>query len=235
VAARWNGDRLAGGQRHRGAVHMLFSDSFFQALPVGLEANDSLTTSTYGVDAAGLVGSWWDGVDVAVDSGAVMALSYEQDGLFQPHRVNGAQPPFRRPNAYTLPPVSGAGAPTYDPQTEGGLFLWRDDASGTWRLRATAGGTFASYRGAIVGSAPAISVTAVGLEGNDTLDKSNLSRIVFDLKVGGPWQDGIDFEFPESAEVRLESDGAAPIDANRVRIGAARWPVAALPVVLSAP
>ena len=119
VSARWNGD----GFVHRTTLKLLASEPLLDVSPVGLELDDTLTEGPSHVKVTGLVSTWWDGVDVSIAAGATLGISYEQDGLFQSHRVNPPVRDFGFPNAYALPVADVEGRPDYGPETDKGLYL----------------------------------------------------------------------------------------------------------------
>lgn len=84
VVARWNGD----GFTHRTRLEMLFSEPIVDVRPVDLESNEFPVTSSVSVQIDGYVGTWWDGLDVAVEPGTKLGLTYIQDSLFQANRIN---------------------------------------------------------------------------------------------------------------------------------------------------
>ncbi len=230
VRARWNGD----GPNHRAAIELLFSQVPNVVTPVGIEANDTFTTTANAVSIDSFVGSWWDGANISVPPGTRMGLAYTQDGLVQPHRVNPATRSLGLPNAYRLPRAEPYGKPVYDPGSEAGLYLWQDKATGAWHLRGAAGGGGGRYSGEIVSNQPFTTVSAVSIEANDVLDTSNPTRIVFDLSMGKQWEDGIDFQTAPGAQLTLNLTSGRPfsIPGKALRIGESKWPVDNLPLDL---
>jgi len=231
VRARWNGD----GPNHRSELDLLFSQLPTAVTPVGYESNDVLETTPYSAAAEGVVGVWWDGLNVDLPAGTRMGLAYKQDGLVQPHWVNPASRNLGLPNAYRLPQATPYGAPAYDPATEANLNLWKDEVTGVWHVQATAGSGFARYTGELVSDQPFARVSANGLEASDTLNNTTApTRIVFDLSMWSPWEDGFEFEVPAGASVQLSLQPQGSEDpAQTIRIGAQRWPVEQLPVNIS--
>jgi hypothetical protein len=202
--------------------------------PVGFEPNDVLEATPQRVAIDSFVSSWWDGLNMSLAPGTRLGVAYRQDGLVQPHRVNPASRNLGLPNAYALPRAEPYGDPGYDAGTEAGLFVWKDEASGVWQVRGTGGSGFGRYTGEIVSDQPFSSVTGVSLEGNDVLDTTDPLRIVFDMRMWSPWQDGFDFRVPDGAQVALNlqsAGGGNPVET--IRIGAQRWPVQQLPVDIS--
>ena len=228
---RWNGD----GPTHRSGIELLFSTSPSYVTPVSLEANDVLVAASNAVSLEGYVSTWWDGVNIGVAPGARMGLTYTQDGLLQPHRVNPATRNLGLANAYQLPRAEPYGVPAYDPGTEAGLYLWQDKSTGVWHLRGAAGGGFSRYTGELISDHPFISVSAVSLEGDDVLDTADPTRIVFNLGLGQQWQDGIDFLAAPGAQLSLNLTAASPFStpAKAVRVGDLKWPVEHMPLDLS--
>ena len=228
ISARLNGDGFA----HRTTLKLVSSNPLLDVEPVGLEElQDTLTEGPYHLQVSGKVSTGWDGVDVSIAPNSRLGIYYEQDGLFQSHRVNPLTRGLGLPNAYALPVADVGGEPDYEPATEKGLYLWQDE-DGTWHLRVTAGGDFGRYTGAIVASAPFSGVTGVALEANDLLDVSDPTQILFDLSVGTQWTDGIDFAIPKGIEITLHLNDNTATAAELVNIGGERWPVNQLPVRL---
>ncbi len=226
--ARWNGDGLT----HQGELTVISSQPILEATPIRMEENgDSLVTTGFSVAAAGAVRSGFDGVDIALDPEAKVALAYTQDRIFQPHRVHTAAFDLGQPNGYWLPIASAAGMAQYDPAEQAYLFLWKEDA--VWHVRATAGGGRARYAGRLTSTLPASRVAPVSLEVNDILDWSDPTQIVFELQMGRSFQDGFDFEFPEGAQIFMELEDNSAGAAAKIRMGEAGWPVGKLPVELT--
>ena len=193
-----------------------------------------LETTPYSAAAEGLVSVGWDGLNLDLPAGTRLGLAYTQDGLIQPHRVNPASRNLGLPNAYRLPQATPYGAPAYDPATEAGLFLWQDEVTGLWHVQGTAGNGFARYTGELVSDLPFTTVVPKGLEGNDILDNTNPLRLVFDLRMWSPWEDGFEFVVPAGAHVELSLQPQGTEDpAQSLHLGAQRWPVQQLPVDIS--
>lgn len=222
---RWNGD----GKFHRADLSVLTSQETVNFSAQGLDLRDKLTTFENGVEIDGSVSSDADGLDVTVPDKTQVGFTYKQDGLFQSHRVNPFDDLLGLPNAYELPVADPYGRPESDASQDAGLFLWKDEESGVWELRATAGGGGASYKGSIVADRAAVLGQAVQTEGNDTVDTSDPLRIDFGLNVTGSNTDGIQFRFPEETDLTLKLEG----DAAPLRVGSERWPVGQVPLDLS--
>ncbi|MGB5261162.1 MAG: ASPIC/UnbV domain-containing protein, partial [Gammaproteobacteria bacterium] len=230
LRARWNGD----GPKHRAELELLFSQAPNVVTPVGFEANDVFTATANAVSIDSYVGTWWDGANIDVLPGTRLGLAYTQDGLVQPHRVNPATRNLGLPNAYSLPRAEPYGKPVYDPGTEAGLYLWQDQATGTWHLRGAAGGGGGRYTGEIVSDQAFTGVSAVSIEANDVLDTTDPMRIVFDLGMWNQWEDGLDFQAAPGAQLTLNLTAGSPFanPAQAVRVGNLKWPVDNLPLEL---
>jgi hypothetical protein len=231
VRARWNGD----GPRHDAELELLFSQTPTAVTPVGFEANDTLATSAYAAAAAGVVTVGWDGLNLDLPADTRMGLAYTQDGLVQPQRVNPASRNLGLPNAYRLPRAEPYGKPLYDPATEAGLYLWQDEMTGRWHVRGAAGGGGGRYTGELVSDQPFAGVAAVSLEANDVLDTTDPTRIIFDLRMWGQWEDGLDFQLAPGAQLALNLTAANPFasPAQAVHVGNRKWPVENLPLDIS--
>ncbi len=226
----WNGD----GTRHVGTVNLISSKSLLGVQGVALEpSEDSLAHTSNTMNASGIVSTSWDGVNVMLESGSKVGISYEQDGHPDWRSVNPLTKDFGAPNAYALPVPDISGKPQYDAATHKGVFIWKDETD-VWHLRAAAGSSaLTSYRGAIVGSAPVLSVAGVYLEDADTLNSSKAGRIEFDFRVEDKSEDGFDFSFPKGTTISLELNDNTEASAKLVTLGAAGWTISRLPVSLA--
>jgi hypothetical protein len=99
------------------------------------------------------------------------------------------------------------GAPSYDPGTDAGLFLWRDcTAPGTdasWAVRITGGGSPSalSYFGSVSSTTAVLSAVGFSLESSDTLDSTPGDGFVdYGLIAIGGGQDGFQFDVPAGAD-----------------------------------
>jgi len=234
ILMRWSGD----GYRHNAELRIVFSNDLFDVQPVNFESCcNSLFLDERSVQVSAIMSTGWAGLDIQVPADSAIGLSYHQDGLFQPHRVNGKTRDLGLPNAYALPYADIYGSPIYDSAQDKGLFVWKSQTE-VWHLRSTAGGDYGRYEGAIVSSLPVISAQAWSLESNDKLEVSaDQKRVDFDLRVRNSvqdsGQDGIDIVLPEGSEVSLELNGNTAEAASLVQVGGERWPVEKLPVVLA--
>ena len=121
-----------------------------------------------------------------------------------------------RPMAGNLGPDSPltesdfCGTPTYNPATEGGLYLFEDCESGLWHLRAVAGGATRSFAGTLTSGGGFVQVTPVALESGDRLTTTATS-VAFTLNVYQSGQDGVDFRLPAGAAAILTLDGGGTV------------------------
>lgn len=120
----------------------------------------------------------------------------------------------------TNPPPSGTDIcqkPSYDPNSQQGIFIWKDCSNNVWRVRASAGGNSngVDYVGSIYSSGGFSKANPVSIESHDTLDKSN-SYIDFVLRVWGGGEDGINFTVPNSASTCFEASSTA---SNKIYLG----------------
>jgi hypothetical protein len=116
------------------------------------------------------------------------------------------------------------GAPTFDPATDKGIFLWKDCATGQWRMRASAGGDCdgVDYTGRIRAESRFDSVLGQSIESHDTLD-IDTQLVDYRLRVWNLGIDGIDFSYPAGSSACFELD--APTDVP-VRVGPRALPQA---------
>lgn len=102
------------------------------------------------------------------------------------------------------PPDPSCGEPSFNRQTEPGVYVWKDcTASGTgtqWRARFASGGTtWSSYQGMVTSDMP-LNATAVGLSSPDTFDAvPGDNQVEFQLWSGGSGIDGFDLLVPGGA------------------------------------
>ena len=226
---QWTGD----GNLHRANLTAIASDKTATFVPSDLDNNgpevDLFRQLDNGIEIDSNVSTGVDGLNVNLTESVQLGFSYKQDDLFQSHYVNPFNEQLGLPNAYEIPLATPYGQPEYNAARDKRLFLWKDEISGVWELRATAGGGFANYVGSIVADRPIESVQGVKLESNDILDTSNPLQIDFNLRVFGSGQDGIKFQFPDEANLSFNLDGgSAPL-----RIGVDRWKVSQVPLDLS--
>jgi len=120
---------------------------------------------------------------------------------------------------------SPCGAPTYNPATDPGIFMWKDCATGVWQTRVSGGGTSSkTYRGRVIADQNLLGVTRFSIEANDVLDyTTDPTRIAYQLVVSGSGQDGMGFSFPAEANVCFTVDAPA---GTPVYVGASRMSVA---------
>ena len=226
---RWTGDR----NFHRANLTAIASNNTANFVPSGLNNGgagvDRFTPLDNGIEIDSNVGTGVDGLNVNLTESVQLGFSYKQDDLFQSHYVNPFNEQLGLPNAYELPLATPYGQPEYNASQDKVLFLWQDEISGVWELRATAGGGSANYVGSIVADLPVESVLGVGLESNDILDTSNPLQIDFNLRVSGSGQDGITFQFPDGADLSFNLEG----DSAPLRIGSNQWRVSEVPLDLS--
>ena len=229
VEFRWNGD----GNFHAADLTVLAADSQPRFTPVDLDGNglgkDSLLRYENGVSISGTVGTLQDGLDVGLTDPVQLGFSYQQDSLFQSHRVNPLQDQLGLPNAYEVPLAEPYGQPNYNPDQESGLFIWKDKETGIWHLRASAGGNERVFQGSIIADQNVLLSQTVDVEPNDVVNTGSPERIDFTLSVLGNGQDGIDFQFPDEAALSINIDNG-PTD---LRIGAEKWAVNQVPLDLS--
>lgn len=226
---RW----VADGDLHYGEVDIKISSPPESVATVSYESGDLLQSDTNSILAAGFVGSSVDGLNIVFSADSLISLVYKQDGLIQPNRIRTATARLSdsvRP-AYSLPRTEPFGAPEYNGANQQGLFIWRDEELNQWSVRAIAGGGFRRFRGELVSNQPISGLLATKLEATDGLELIENNRIVFDLQVGGQWEDGFSFDLQAGADLTLIPT-AQTFSSYDVLIGSSRWPIANLPVQL---
>ena len=114
--------------------------------------------------------------------------------------------------------VDVCNAPTIDPSSDRGAFLWRDCSSGVWQAQFTAGdGAYVKYIGSITSSLNFLSVVGTGLEANDILDNSDPAVINYELGMSSSFDDRFEFSYPEDSSVCF--DVTSP-DSTALLVGA---------------
>ena len=114
-----------------------------------MESADKIVQTTSSVNIRGTVYTGRDGIDIELPGAVDIGVAYQRDWLFPPHRVNPQEGGIGIPNAYLLPLANPYGDPSFDLNTETGVFLWKDEG-GTWHFRATADNGYMRYVGNIV-------------------------------------------------------------------------------------
>lgn len=114
------------------------------------------------------------------------------------------------------------GEPGFAPGADKAMFLWKDCATGEWRMRVTAGGDGAGvfYTGRIRADSGFSSAAGYDLEGHDTLNLG-ADLVEYTLKVWYSGVDGVDFAYPAGSSACLELD--TPTDVP-VRVGPSALP-----------
>lgn len=102
------------------------------------------------------------------------------------------------------------GAPTYDPATEGGVFIWRDCTLDEWRVRFASGGPWTKYIGQLVSDGGYAAVEAFSLESSDVLDNTtDPLKIAFDAGMSGSGQDGFNLTLNAGSNACFELSAPA--------------------------
>ncbi len=174
--------------------------------------------SAVGPSPSNLVGDFVARI-AAIDADYPSQYPGGADGVGNRHPDMFRHRMFVGPNARIT--IDPDGAPNYDPNVDKAIFLWREPDH-SWRLRATTGGGWTNYIGTMTTDQSFSYVTPYLLESDDILDNSDPSAIHFDIGMFNGWDDGIDFAFPEGAEICF--DLSVPEEAT-ILIGAARTPV----------
>lgn len=224
---RWNGDSI----NHHAQLSVIGASPFAAWTAVNFETNDSLESGSNWIETLGWIGRGWDGIDLSFNQPTELGISYHQDQNIALFAANPDTNSLGLPNAYQLPRPLPYGQPAYDPATEAGIFLWKDEAN-VWHLRATAGGIYAQYTGSIVSDQPIDSITAVGLEPSDSLDISNPQNIHFSMEMAKVWEDGIDLKYPPGTTLWINLDFPVTNPQEVVKIGQQKWSISALPLEL---
>ena len=103
---------------------------------------------------------------------------------------------------------SECGQPNYSFSnlSDRGLYIWQDCATPQlWSIRAiSGGGSFASFDGTIESSQVLSNLVPVSLESTDSVVLSNGNTVIdYTMIIGGPWQDGFNFNALSGADLCL--------------------------------
>ena len=232
IEARWSGDKT-NPFNHYVSMKLISSEPITDVTPTSFEiCCDKLNASSNSLDITATVSSSWDALSASISNDATLAFLYEQDSLFQSHRYLSNPTADRFGNAFQLPSPDLLGMANFNPATERGLFVSRDE-QGWLHVRASAGDGKAVYEGFLTSDQQPILLQGYQLEENDILHHSSPLRIDFKMSIWNPYLDGFDVRYPPGTrvEVDLSSDSGTP--ENDVFLGAHKWPVVALPVAFS--
>lgn len=117
--------------------------------------------------------------------------------------------------------VSTCGDPQINLDSERAAFLFQNCGDGSWSLRVTAGRQFSEYVGSVTSSLGFDAVTPFDFEPSDVLNVG-ATAFDFDLSMGGPYQDGVDFSYPAGSAVCIDMTQMPGMD---VLVGPGRTPV----------
>ncbi len=204
--------------------------------PVSIEAHDvfDFTTDPSRIDFnLQIWGAGDDGADFRIPASGSTCLELTSPAV-NPQVIVGAGntvmvPPFDirtlgacdggpPPPPPPPPPDPNDGPPDYDPTTETAFFIWHE-APDIWRVRSTAGGDFGQYIGSLSSNQPFTSVIPVSVEGHDTFNTPNVSRIEFNFRIWGTSEDGFDITIPNGAPLCLNVDQSA---GAQIQVGGTR-------------
>jgi hypothetical protein len=94
------------------------------------------------------------------------------------------------------PELANCGAPTYNPNADAYLFIWKECGSDNWHVRLTGGGTsYIQFSGTVESTTGFITVINDGAElsGGDVIDTSDPNAIKFSFTTGDIYNDGLMF------------------------------------------
>ena len=219
------------GQPHKNVASIISSVPITAVTGVGLEGGDQLIFDSKTVNFKGAISNGSDEINLTLSASDLIGITYQRDGLFQPQRLNTAIGAGHA-NAYILPPAQPYNKPVVDHATEGGLYIWKDEA-GAWTIHAVGGGIKTYFEGIITSDQPLIDVSVTGYEANDILDVTDPTSVLFGLNVTGAGTDTITFTVPDGATVSLNLTGNSELGAEAIKVGANKWPVRQLPLDLS--
>lgn len=198
----WHLRGTAGGTSGRYSGRIVSDEPFTSVKPDSLESGDVLQHDAGVVEFTFYMSNGWtDGIDFAFPAGVDARL--EIDDATGPILVGPDKVAAVSPIVLSERPQDACGSPEIDASEVASLFVWNDCGTGQWHVRATAGGGFDEYVGAIVSDRPLSPVVRYMLEANDVVETSEPYRIGFGLHVQEGWQDGFEFELPTDASATL--------------------------------
>lgn len=123
------------------------------------------------------------------------------------------------------PGAAECGAPSYNPATEPGIYVYPDCSTGRWTIEPAGGGSFAWYEGDVTSAVALENLQQIGIETNDTVDNTTDPRVLnFRLAVSGGGIDTLRFDAVTGANNCLRITGPA---SAAVFYGANKTPMAA--------
>lgn len=153
-----------------------------------------------------------NGIDFQISADVPTCLMTSLQPSQTKTRLGAAQIPFSIPfdlgslSSCAPPSEDGleCGKPSYDKTSEKAVLIWKDcTGSGIWHLRVTGGGhpTTIKYIADVTSSQGFTRLTEISIESNDTVKNiiTDPNKINLILKVKKRREDGVDFEFPDSA------------------------------------
>ncbi|MEL7447992.1 MAG: CRTAC1 family protein [Pseudomonadota bacterium] len=228
VVANWS----AAGD-HEGALVLAASEDYTSATPIALEPGDSFAVTGNVITVSGEVAADADGVTGSLPANALVALDYEQDGLFQRQRIVLAADGVEQPNAYRLPVADPVGRPAVAPDCEGGVALWRHEDARTWTLHLDGGRTGAAASGHFRSGGALRIVARAGLDKNDRAIMRERRRVL-DFALTARPGETVEIEFQARPRRSLSLDLDRRRGSTRqLAIGAEGWPVQSFPVRLN--
>lgn len=235
---RWQMTISGGGTFFSTFEGQLESSTILVPTPVSLETNDVLDTvagdnqldfvlSAGGSGQDGFIIDVPNGTTTCFDAnvlppGAVVAIGANRTVMPDAFALDTLQA------CNTMPPSTACGAPTFDANTNLGVFAWQDcnfAGPGTaWEFRITGGGTvYSTYEGSLTASVD-ITATGVSLENSDELDTiAGDSLVDYVLRAGGQGIDGFSVTLPQGANTCFDP-AVLPNGANVV-VGASNTPI----------
>lgn len=210
----WQLRAAAGGASGRHAGVIASSRALTSVTRYSIESSDVVDTSnpTRIAFTLNMASPWDDGFNFTFSGDAQVQLTMSTPSTV---RVGVGRTAVTLP--YVLgegsapPPIDPCGTPSYDAATDVGIFVWQDCATGLWRMRAVAGGTFGEYVGRLTSDQAFTRVTSYNIEAGDIVNTSVPTQVGFDFHMWSPWVDGLDFTFPSSANVTLLMESPTPV------------------------
>ena len=190
------------GPARRMEVTVLAEEPFAAVTPVDVEASDVVATDGNLLRFTANVSAWWDGLDMALPSGADVVIQVAVDGHPAPQQLRlGPDAAPVASNAWMLPASGLPALPAFRPGRDLGVFAGQ--RPGGVGVRVDGDGAAHRIRADLVASQP-ITVTAIDVDPDDALTTG--PRAASLTGNVGAWWDGFDTAVPAGATVALHLD-----------------------------
>lgn len=193
-------------------VKLVSSKPLGQVVPVGMESNDILQTTSHGLTFTSIITGGQDGFDIEIPPGSEILISVKQDGVANPRQLHvGASGQPLSPVGWVVSANSLPERPIVRLGNEFGLFIGWSPNKDKLEARWTGGSLLRKAAFSIITAESYRSITKVGLESSDQVRESPNTLSVKGWAARG-W-DGVDLDLVDSSTdvgVIYQQDGLFP-------------------------